>query len=109
ARRRRRGGGGRPPRRGVCAYPDEPLAALLTRELAEAQLVPHGMQAGLVYAEDRVQGAIRDPLLVLEQGHHPRQQRVETPLSLWTPWHPCRRCGCVPPPDQTAPLLSEHR
>ena len=30
---------------GVRPRPDESLAALLTRELAEAQLVPHGVQA----------------------------------------------------------------
>ena len=62
--------------------PDEPLAVLLTRQPAEAQLVPHGVQARLVHAEHIAQGPVGDPLLALEQRHHRQKHSVELALGL---------------------------
>src|SRR5262249_38398976 len=69
------GRGGRGARGGDCLRwvrprPDEPLATLLTSQMAEAQLVPHHVQARLVYAKDIAQGTVGDTLLALEQRHY---------------------------------------
>jgi hypothetical protein len=69
-------------RRCVLPRPDKPLAVLLARQLAEAQLVPHGVQARLVHAEDIAQGTVGDPLLTLKQRHHRQDHGVELALGL---------------------------
>ena len=102
--------------RGVLPRPDEPLAVLLTRQLAEAQLVPHGVQARLVHAEDIAQGTVGDPLLALEQCHHRQEHGVELALglgllaSVWLRGGGCSRPDedrCPPhPPPVAAPSMS---
>jgi hypothetical protein len=101
-------GGGVGRRRRVLSCPDKPLAALLARQLSEAQLVPHGVQAGLVNAEDKVQGAVDNTLLALEQRHYREEHRVELALGrgllagVWLRGRGRSR------PDKAAPLLIHH-
>ena len=77
-----------------------PWPPLLARQLAEAQLVPHGVQAGLVHAEDILQGAIGDPLLTLEQRHHRQEHGVELALGLGRRAGIGRRRGWCSRPDE---------
>jgi hypothetical protein len=102
----RDGGGGR--RRCVCPGPDEPLAALLACQLAEAQLVPHGVQACLVHAEDILEGAIGDPLLTLEQRHHRQEHGVELPLGLGRRAGVGLRSGRCSRPDEAFIIRLHH-
>src|SRR5262245_51009931 len=46
------------------------------------RLVPQGVQARLVHAEDIVQSAVGDPLFALEQRHNRQEHSVELALSL---------------------------
>ena len=89
----------------VLPRPDEPLAVLLARQPAEAQLVPHGVQARLVHAEHIAQGAVGDPLLTLEQRHHPQEHGVELALGLGLRAGSGCRSGGGARPDEAAPLL----
>jgi hypothetical protein len=50
--------------------------------MAEAQLVPHRVQARLVYAKDIAQGTVGDTLLALEQCHHCQEHGMELSLGL---------------------------
>ena len=85
--------------------PDEPLAALLTRQLAEAQLVPHRVQARLVHAEDIAQGTVGDPLLALEQRHHRQEHGMELSLGLGLLAGAWLRGGGCSSPDEDRALL----
>ena len=90
-----------PPREWECPRcvlprPDEPLAVLLARQPAKAQLVPHGVQAVIVHAQHLAQGPVRDPLLALEQRHHRQEHGVEPALGLGLladAWLRGRRCS----------------
>jgi hypothetical protein len=104
-RRQRQGRSGCTRREGL-SRPDEALAALLARQPAKVQLVPHGMQAGLVHAEERVQGAIGDPLIALEQRDHGQEHGVELARGLdllMGAW--LRGRGCSRPDQDAAGLI----
>ena len=92
-------------RRGVCPCPDESLAGLLTRELTEAQLVSHGVQARLVHAEEIMQGAVGDPLFALEQRYHRQEYGMELALGLRLLVGGGRRGGGCSRPDEDLAFL----
>jgi hypothetical protein len=71
--------------------------------VAEAQLIPHGMQAGLVHVEDILEGAVGDPLLTLEQRHHRHKDPLELPLGVGQRAGRGRPGGWHSRPDQDAP------
>jgi hypothetical protein len=88
--------------------PDQPLTVFLARQLAEAQLVPHGVQARLVHTEDIVQGAIGDTLLALEQRHHREEHGMELALDLGLLTGVWLHGGGQSHPDEAVPLLIHH-
>ena len=90
---------------GVFPRPDEPLTALLTCQLAEAQLVSHGVQARLVHIKDILQSAVGDPLFTLEQRHHRQEHGVELTLRLGLRANVGRRSGWGSRPDEDAPCF----
>ena len=73
--------------------------------MSEGEFFPYLLQQRLIEAEDVCERTIGDAPLALEQPHHRRQQRVETPLGICHAlgvWFHGQRLAC---PDQDFAIL----